>query len=332
MEAVGCAGNLQEYEKLLCLKPSDGGIEPGELQMLSETVLQIDISRFFRTGSMWQYLLAFVMPELLRRCAEKGDPCRCWVMGAGLGEEVYSLKACWELGLNHVMKDGECNEEGRRKKPHLQIVVSEISRDGLSFARAGDYAAAQGPLKKCKQGAWAAWDSSGAETFREVPEPWLSQMFSAQARGSMRISKRLRSHISWRCESWDAPLSSSDWLDEVGGPFHLILGRHGPFFYPGLAAQKQLLDFIATSALETGGYLAVGRDESKRFAQKIAAGQPGLVCEKRPSCVCGQGEGLPSSYFRAPHVHKKKRAASASVCSLCGPQLGQPGRMLWKKS
>ena len=54
--ALGCA-DLQAYQRLL-----EAGED--ELQVLQTSVLQIDISRFFRTGTLWQFLMASVLPQL----------------------------------------------------------------------------------------------------------------------------------------------------------------------------------------------------------------------------------------------------------------------------
>merc|ERR1712107_207023 len=83
--------------------------------------------------------------------------------------------------------------------------------------------------------------------------------------------KRLRQGITWRCESWDTTSECEEWLETVGGPFNLILGRHGPFFYPDRDSQLRILKFCASSALVSGGLLVVGKSESKRLAKNIAS-------------------------------------------------------------
>ena len=52
----------------------------------------ITISRFFRDGPVWQYLISTALPELAEMAAQEGGPVRVWVMGFSSGEEVYSLK------------------------------------------------------------------------------------------------------------------------------------------------------------------------------------------------------------------------------------------------
>merc|ERR1712232_43276 len=134
--------------------------------------------------------------------------------------------------------------------------------------------------------------------------------------------------ISWRCESWDAPLDCEGWLDAVGGPFNLILGRHGPFFYPERSCQLRLVKFCA-SALVSGGCLVVGKAESKRFAKNIAASVPELSDVSRPQCICGAGR-LPRVFFK-----RSKRAKYAvpthGQCTKCAPHIGTPGKMVWRR-
>jgi len=321
MAALGC-DDVEEYRKLLVSEC--GAANEAELRKLEQSVLQIDISRFFRTGGLWQFLLAVVLPELVRACADAGERCRCWIMGGGLGEEVYSLKACWELGLAHV-----CIE---KEQPALDIVVSEISQDGVDFAQAGVYGVLGSDFRRCRQRSWAAWDSSGAETFREVPESWRPEIFSTLPNGDMRVKRRLRKGIDWRCESWSAPLEKEGWLEEVGGPFHLVLGRHGPFFYPDLHSQRQLIAFAASSALRAGGVLVIGRDESRLFARRVAPRTPELMHVARPRCLCGDHR-LPCVLF-GPKTKKVKRAGTAARpkrCGACAARVGNPGNMVWRK-
>lgn len=323
IEQLGCE-DLDQYRKIL--KGISGEGDADELRELHLSVLQIDISRFFRTGSVWQFMLAVVLPDLFRSCAAQQVACRCWIMGAGLGEEVYSLKACWELGLGHVAVESD----GIR--PELEIVVSELSQESLNFGKEGEYSAQQGSLRKSKQKTWAAWDSKGSETFKEVPEAWVDRMFTFLPTGNAKVTKRLRKGIAWRCESWSAAIeecSEQDWLDDVGGPFHFILGRHGPFFYPDLASQRRLLTFCE-SALEADGYLLTGRDESARFSRRVAPlAAPLLASVRRPACVCGAGP-LPPSLFGTAKA-KKAAPPPGERCARCGPCLGEPGRMVWKK-
>lgn len=341
MSDLGCR-DAEDYRRILLGASGDGDAD--ELRVLQQSVLQIDISRFFRTGTLWQYLLASVLPEMLRTAVARQRPCRCWCLGAGLGEEIYSLKACWELGLNHIDTHGAA-------RPGLEIVVSEISQESLDFARIGEYVVQHGNLDKCKQKTWASWHSGGAETFREVPTDWRSSMFVQLSSGNLRVAKRLRKGISWRCESWSEALDSGDpagWLSDVGGPFHLIFGRHGPFFYPDMPSQRALLGFCA-QALDPQGYLVIGRDESRRFAKHIVDAAPMLVNIPRPSCGCrtnGDCDPLPPPLFKA----RRKRAlaasrapagcppacqggaAEAARCGLCAAAVGEPGKMVWRKA
>lgn len=314
MSDLECS-NLEEYRRIL----QDSG--EAELSELHRCVLQVDISSFFRNCGLWQFLLSTVLPELWRNSLANGQPCRCWIMGAGLGEEVYSLRACWEFGLAQLAA-------GSTPPPRLEIVVSEIAEDGVSFARTGIYDA-HGPIRNCKQRKWEGWNAWEAKTFRDVPEQWLTHMFSCQGDDAVRVVKQLRQGITWRCESWDAALECEGWLETVGGPFDLILGRHGPFFYPERASQLRLVKFCASNALVDGGFLVVGKAESKRFAKKVEEAAPNLTHVSRPLCICRAGR-MPKAWFKRS---KKARTAVRphGQCTKCVSQIGNPGKMVWRK-
>merc|ERR1712232_66589 len=157
------------------------------------------------------------------------------------------------------------------------------------------------------------------------PDAWLSDMFTTKSNGDRRITKLLRKGISWRCESWLAPLESNDWLAAVGGKFDIILGRHGPFFYPDTAQQRKLLAFCA-SALDKNGFLVIGRDESSHFAKTISGAAPTLSQMPRPACICGAGPRLPPACFRT----KRARGPASQNCMTCAPHVGKPGKMVWQ--
>ena len=54
-----------------------------------ESMTHITISRFFRDGPVWQYILSTVFPNLASLVGTEG-PVRAWVMGFSSGEEVQA--------------------------------------------------------------------------------------------------------------------------------------------------------------------------------------------------------------------------------------------------
>jgi len=56
---------------------------------------------------------------------EEGGPLRVWVMGFSSGEEVYSLKAAWGLGMTHH----------KGHLPPMEIVASEYDKTAVKRAK-----------------------------------------------------------------------------------------------------------------------------------------------------------------------------------------------------
>merc|ERR1711871_371705 len=83
-----------------------------------EAMTHITISRFFRDGPVWQYMLSTVLPTVAALATEADGPMRTWIMGFSSGEEVYSLKAAWALGMAHH----------RGALPELEIIASEYDK------------------------------------------------------------------------------------------------------------------------------------------------------------------------------------------------------------
>ena len=62
---------------------------------------RITISRFYRDRAVFNYLQQTLLPALAQLVLTRRDPVlRCWSAGCASGEEAYTLKILWELGLS----------------------------------------------------------------------------------------------------------------------------------------------------------------------------------------------------------------------------------------
>ena len=232
--------------------------ENGEWQLLDQ-VYTVDISRFFRDGALWQYCLSVLWRPLVERAQADDEAVRVWVMGGANGEEVYSLAAAWMLGLEHL----------KGQLPELHITVMEADPACVQRAKLGKYACkhgdkydkAQTRQQECKRSTPAWWACvKDAETFREVPDGWMDRIFSSTNSGLVVLPK-FQSSITWRCERWQE-CASADWQAEVASkPFDFVMARHGPFLYPTMPQQRELLQVIR-HCLKDEGYLVIGKHES----------------------------------------------------------------------
>jgi len=216
-----------------------------------DVLLTVDISRFFRDGLLWQFLLSSVLPPLVRLAQEADEPFRVWVMGGANGEEVYSLAAAYTLGLQHIATDDS-------PLPRIEIVVSEADASCVQRAKRGRY---EGAVDGCKRSTPKWWACvQDAQTFREVPDAWMSQIFEHSG-STFQVRKRFQKAIRWRCERWQACFEES-WQESVGSRgFHLVMARHGPFLYPTVPQQRELLRVIGSCLLDEG-CLVIGKFES----------------------------------------------------------------------
>ena len=80
---------------------------------------------------LFDHLCRVVLPELAQRAVERGaEALRCWSAGCASGEEPYTLKILWELGL----------PEGCGRVP-LRVVATDVDAHLLERAREGRYPA-----------------------------------------------------------------------------------------------------------------------------------------------------------------------------------------------
>lgn len=84
--------NVKAYRQYLA-------VHAAEWQIL-DALCRVSISRFYRDKQMFAFLEHTVLPELARQAvARKDDALRVWCIGAGSGEEPYTLAILWQLQL-----------------------------------------------------------------------------------------------------------------------------------------------------------------------------------------------------------------------------------------
>jgi chemotaxis protein methyltransferase CheR len=92
---------------------------------------RIAISRFHRDRGVFDHLLRAVLPGLAQRASERGaEAVRCWSAGCASGEEPYTLRILWDLGL-----------PAERARVPLRIVATDVDARLLERAREGRYPA-----------------------------------------------------------------------------------------------------------------------------------------------------------------------------------------------
>lgn len=76
-----------------------------EWQVL-DALCRVSISRFYRDKQMFVFLEQVVLPELAQRALARGaEYLHVWCVGAGSGEEPYTLAILWQLQLQHRFPD-----------------------------------------------------------------------------------------------------------------------------------------------------------------------------------------------------------------------------------
>jgi two-component system CheB/CheR fusion protein len=100
--------------------------EPDEFTHLFNTLL-INVTRFFRDDTTWDYVTESVVPALLARRGE-ASPIRLWSAGCASGEEAYTLAMVFAeaMGL-----------DGFRE--HAKIYATDVDDEALAHARNAAY-------------------------------------------------------------------------------------------------------------------------------------------------------------------------------------------------
>jgi two-component system, chemotaxis family, CheB/CheR fusion protein len=100
--------------------------DPDELNLLAKDLL-INVTRFFRDPSVFEYLAEKIIPGLVRDHAPD-RPIRIWVPGCSTGEETYSLTMLFREAISAANLGIK-----------LQVFASDIDPDAVAAAREGLY-------------------------------------------------------------------------------------------------------------------------------------------------------------------------------------------------
>jgi chemotaxis protein methyltransferase CheR len=158
--------DLAEYRRHLEGHPAEWGV-------LGETC-RITISRFYRDRVVLDHLHRVIMPELARLGRGRGESeMRCWSAGCASGEEPYTLKILWELGM----------PEGPNHVP-LRIVATDADEAVLARARAACY---------------------GVGSLKDLPLDLRDRAFTRQG-DRLRVRDELREGIEFRQEDLTAQM------------------------------------------------------------------------------------------------------------------------------
>ncbi len=100
--------------------------QPEEFFHLFNTI-EINVTKFFRNASAWDYVTAQVIPQIIANQAPD-KPIRAWSAGCASGEETYTLAM--------VLAEALGMEQFRSR---VQIFGTDVDKEALSQARQGSY-------------------------------------------------------------------------------------------------------------------------------------------------------------------------------------------------
>jgi two-component system CheB/CheR fusion protein len=119
--------NLQGFEEYLTfIKDNEN-----EQNIVYEDLL-IHVSSFFRDEGSFEYLLRFILPQIVRLAREKDEQVRIWVAGCATGEEAYSIAIC----LYELMGDEHFADK-------VKIFATDLSETVIATARKASYTKTQ---------------------------------------------------------------------------------------------------------------------------------------------------------------------------------------------
>jgi chemotaxis protein methyltransferase CheR len=97
--------------------------------MTLDGLCRITISRFYRDRDVFEALRQNVLPHLAQVArADTSHELRCWSAGCASGEEVYTLKMVWRLGLGSQFPEVD-----------FRIIGTDADKHMLERARRGGY-------------------------------------------------------------------------------------------------------------------------------------------------------------------------------------------------
>ena len=207
--------------------------------------ISINVTAFFRDPSLWAYLRAKLLPDLLRRkflaarmdtpnpSGRKVSVLRIWSAACASGEEPYSIA----MTLSDILGPGL---EAAPPGFHLAIVASDIDERALAAGRAGIYP---------------------ASAIEGVGPAWREKYFTLCDDGQFQVKPQLRSMVIFQRHDFlqDEPFKAVD----------LVFFRNAGIYLDNERRKPLLGKFH--SALVPGGYLVLGMTELILGAQGTKA-------------------------------------------------------------
>jgi chemotaxis protein methyltransferase CheR len=124
--------------------------DPDEWKIFDD-LCHITISRFFRDSRVFEALSERVLPEIAARAAKEKRTARFWSAGCASGEEPYTLKIVWDLGVAPDFPGVECS-----------VIATDVDEPVLERARKGCYS--KGSLRELPEAFVAqGFDRSGSQ-------------------------------------------------------------------------------------------------------------------------------------------------------------------------
>lgn len=194
-----------EYRQYLDGHPSEWAVLYG--------LCRVTISRFCRDRRVFDVLSEVVLPELAARIeGEGGDEVECWSAGCGSGEEPYSLRIAWEVGV----------EAALRARVHLRITATDADPVCIERAAAGRYK---------------------ESSLRQLPEGSLFTSFRNEGDHYV-VRDEMRRGIDFVVQDIRLQMPS--------GPFHVVLCRNLVFTYFDEGLQQETADRLVERLQEGG--------------------------------------------------------------------------------
>jgi chemotaxis protein methyltransferase CheR len=165
--------DVAAYREYLEAHPQEWGI--------LDALCRITISRFHRDRCIFDDLRKVVLPELTRRASERGaDVVRCWSAGCASGEEPYTLRILWELGLPAELA-----------RPPLRVVATDI--DARLLERAWEGRCRRAASRSCR--ATCSWRRSSRTASNSTSGTSSGRGSTSSGRTSGRRCQRGR--LTW---------------------------------------------------------------------------------------------------------------------------------------
>lgn len=189
-----------------------------------DVLCRVTISRFYRDKQMFAFLEREVLPELAQRVTARGDDClKVWSVGAGSGEEPYTLAIVWKLMLQE-----------RFHELRLQIMATDADPKMIQRSQA------------------ACYDYGSV---KNLPQSWRDDVFERQ---DERYCLKLKYKEDVRFIEHDVREEITS--DLIGEELDMVLCRNLVFTYFDEPLQHQILARILR-ALRKGGALVLGIHE-----------------------------------------------------------------------